>query len=198
MFCKIYFSSYFITSAIDNNVAMIFNMVSDISAIIATFCISALGNVACKTSGATWWPNSHLIEVGKLAIYEMTQVADSIPVSVVSLTILHVEWNWNWYPSEKLHFPLIWKRADRKWMRANAIVFQRNPSVRSARQLQLGCLGTHLLIITHRQMWANRRPVTPALWQSQGQGWLSSAKLLNYLFVVKLNLCRLKHQSVWF
>ena len=107
-------------------------------------------------------------------------------------------WNWDWYPSEKLHFPLIWKAADRKWMRANAIVFQRNPSARSARQLQLGCLGTHLLIITHRQMWANRRPVTSALWQSQGQAWLSSAKLLNYLFVIKLKLCWLKHQSVWF
>ena len=74
-----------------------------------------------------------------------------------------------------------------------------NPSVRDARQLQqLCCLGTHLLIISRRQMWAQSVSMTFALWQSQGWDWRWSAKIAKSLFGVELKLWELERQSVWF
>ena len=40
-----------------------------------------------NASGATWWPNLHPILLAKLATYEITQVMDLIPGSVVPLAM---------------------------------------------------------------------------------------------------------------
>ena len=88
-----------------------------------------------------------------------------------------------------MHFPSIQEAVD--WnLKANVIVFDGNPFVREPRQVQLGCLPTHLLIITHRQMWAELGSVTFTSWQSRGKASLWSEKLAMSLFVVKLNLRR--------
>ena len=89
----------------------------------------------------------------------------------------------------KMQFSSIQEAVD--WnLKANVIVFDGNPFVRETRQVQLGCLPTHLLIITHRQMWAELGSITSTSWQSQGKASLWSEKLAMSLFVVKLNLRR--------